>query len=897
MKYLLSILLFTFSLPFTWCQSYLKAEGKQIVNEDNESIILRGMGLGGWMVQEGYMLQTAEFASPQHQIKERITEIIGEEATAEFYEAWLENYMQKVDVDSLKSWGFNSVRLPMHYNLYTLPIEDEPIPGKNTWLEKGFQLTDSLISWCAQNEMYVVLDLHAAPGGQGYDEGISDYDPDKDSFWENVENRNKAASLWKRLAARYVDEPWVAGYDLLNEPNWNLPGGSLLRSAYIQMTDSIREVDAKHIIFIEGNWFANDFTGLTPPWDNNMVYSPHKYWSINDQASIQWVLDLREEQNVPLYLGESGENSNQWFHDAIKLFEDNDIGWAWWPLKKVEAIAGPLSVNKTFGYEALLNYWKGTGNMPTKESATLALMQLAENYKMENCEFESGVIDAMFRQVQTNETKAFRKHNIPGKINAVDYDLGKNQFAYKDNDYATFHVSTGTFTAWNNGWSFRNDGVDIEPTEDNENSSGFNVGWTNENEWMKYSLDQVESGVYKIVLRIAGGDFGGKMHFSANDVDISMEQFVPFTGGYQDWDNLEIEDVVIYDDFDQIKFHIDGAGFNISSYEFIKTGEIEDVEALFVSGITEDKNNVSVFTNKQLDINSEINISDFSLLVNGQNYTVTDVEIDPVDTRIIHYTVGQDLIFTDIIKASYNGNSIQSIDDDFLGAFAQKDITNNLPTFLIIPSKIEAENYINESGITLETSTDLGGGQNIGYLDVGDFCEYDVLVQYGGAYEINYRNASDGHIGGLKLEFENEVGEVTEIHSIEFSSTGGWQTWQDSKFDVYIPEGRYTMRLIITKSQFNLNWMDFKLISPVKNEENLTVQVFPNPTMQTCYIDDSKSESEISNYTLSDLQGQIISQGKLADNRINLSNYESGVYFLRLKAKNGLEIVEKIIKL
>ena len=174
----------------------------------------------------------------------------------------------------MKAWGFNSVRLPMHYNLFTLPIEEEPVPGENTWLEIGFELTDSVVSWCKQNEMYVILDLHAAPGGQGYDAAISDYDPSKPSLWESVENRNKMASLWKRLAEIYVDEDWVAGYDLLNEPNWDLPNGTALRNLYEQCTDSIRSVDPDHIIFVEGNWWANDFTGLTPPWDDQLVYSP-----------------------------------------------------------------------------------------------------------------------------------------------------------------------------------------------------------------------------------------------------------------------------------------------------------------------------------------------------------------------------------------------------------------------------------------------------------------------------------------------------------------------------------------------------------------------------------------------------------------------------------------------
>ncbi len=896
MRYVLLIVLVICIAPQAMAQSYLRAEGKQIVNENNESIILRGMGLGGWMVQEGYMLQTAEFASPQHQIKARITEIIGEEATAEFYDAWLENYLQKEDVDSMKSWGFNSIRLPMHYNLYTLPIEEEPIPGKNTWLEKGFELTDSLIAWCAQNEMYVILDLHAAPGGQGYDQGISDYDPTKDSFWENAENRSKAAALWKKLAERYVDEPWIAGYDLLNEPNWNLPGGTLLRTAYMQMTDSIRSVDNKHILFIEGNWFANDFTGLTPPWDDNMVYSPHKYWSINDQASIQWVLDLREEQNVPLYLGESGENSNQWFHDAIHLLEEHEIGWAWWPLKKVEAIAGPLSASKTFGYEALLNYWKGIGSMPTEESAKTALMQLTENYKLQNCTFEPGVIDAMFRQVTTDETKAFRDHTIPGKINAVDYDLGKNQFAYSDVDYATFHVSTGNFTAWNTGWSYRNDGVDIEPSQDNQNTAGHNVGWTDAGEWLKYSINDVDPGIYNIVLRYAGGDFGGKMHFAANGVDITNAQFVPYTGGYQSWEEMTLENVLVYDDFDHITFHIDGAGFNISSYEFIKTGDIEDSSTQFISGITEDKNTVSLFINKKLDPNSSMDINDFSLLVNNSNYTVSEVEIDPIDTRIIHLSVEEEMIFTDIIKASYIGTSINSLDGDALGAFAQKDVNNTLPSFFSIPSKIEAEDFILESGITLENTTDTGGGQNIGYLDVGDYCKYDVFVSFDGIYEINYRNASDGHVGALKLALQNESGEIIDIHSVEFSSTGGWQAWQDSKFNAFIPKGRYIMRLTITKPQFNLNWMDFKLISSNQDLALSSVRIYPNPVKDICFVDDRNCKDCFDSYTIFSMQGKLVSMGALRNKNIQLNHLDAGVYLLRLSDQKGRSTVQKIVK-
>src|SRR6185369_15388115 len=121
----------------------------------------------------------------QHEIRTRIQNLIGQTATDQFYTAWLNYHCTRQDIDSLAKWGFNSIRVPMHYNLFTLPIQSEPTPGTNTWLNTGFALTDSLVKWCSANHMYVILDLHAAPGGQGKDASISDYDPTKPSLWES----------------------------------------------------------------------------------------------------------------------------------------------------------------------------------------------------------------------------------------------------------------------------------------------------------------------------------------------------------------------------------------------------------------------------------------------------------------------------------------------------------------------------------------------------------------------------------------------------------------------------------------------------------------------------------------------------------------------------------------
>src|SRR5690606_4330193 len=136
--------------------------------------------------------------------------------------------------------------------------------------------------------------------------------------------------------------------------------------------------DKNHIIIIEGNGFGNNYSGILPPWDNNMVLSFHKYGNFNDQASIQRFLDLREKYHVPIWLGESGENSNTWFRNAIHLMESHDIGWAWWPLKKV-GFNNPLEIKLTPGYQKLLDYWQGKGAQPDAAEAYKILMNFAES--------------------------------------------------------------------------------------------------------------------------------------------------------------------------------------------------------------------------------------------------------------------------------------------------------------------------------------------------------------------------------------------------------------------------------------------------------------------------------------------------------------------------------------
>ncbi|RYY65807.1 MAG: glycosyl hydrolase family 5, partial [Chitinophagaceae bacterium] len=121
-------------------QGFLHAQGDRLANGSGRPVLLRGMGLGGWMLQEPYMLQLSGGPVNQQEIRQRLERLVGSERTKAFYDAWLDGFVTRADIDSLAAWGFNSVRLPMHYNLFTLPVEREPVKGRNTWLSKGFTL-------------------------------------------------------------------------------------------------------------------------------------------------------------------------------------------------------------------------------------------------------------------------------------------------------------------------------------------------------------------------------------------------------------------------------------------------------------------------------------------------------------------------------------------------------------------------------------------------------------------------------------------------------------------------------------------------------------------------------------------------------------------------------------
>ena len=193
-------------------KGFLHTEGKKVVNGAGEEILLKGWGLGNWLLQEGYMWQifNPRFDRPRR-IEQVVEELTGKEYADAFWKKFREQYVTRADIMKMAELGYNSVRIPMNYRVF---MEDGP--GIH-WKEEGFRLVDQCLTWCEEAGIYAFLDLHGAPGGQT-GSNIDDSVDDVPRLFTDQDSWDKAVALWVKLAERYHGREVVGGYDLLNEP-------------------------------------------------------------------------------------------------------------------------------------------------------------------------------------------------------------------------------------------------------------------------------------------------------------------------------------------------------------------------------------------------------------------------------------------------------------------------------------------------------------------------------------------------------------------------------------------------------------------------------------------------------------------------------------------------------
>jgi aryl-phospho-beta-D-glucosidase BglC (GH1 family) len=287
---------------------FVHRQGKDVVSPEGKKLFLRGINLGNWPEPEGYMFEFKGGPQSPREIEALFNKLIGPKAAEVFWREYRQKYITEQDINFLSRSGFNSVRVALHYEFFVANNGE------------GFHLLDQLVDWCREAGTSVILDLHCAPGGQT---GTNIDDRWRYPWlYESTADQALTIELWKKLALHYRDEPTVLGYDLLNEPithfsqlaKYNPQLGQLYR----QIVAAIREVDDNHIVILEAAQWDTNFGVFGPPFDDNSIYEFHKYWTATEESVISQYLNYRDEYKIPIWLDESGENTNEW----ISRFED-----------------------------------------------------------------------------------------------------------------------------------------------------------------------------------------------------------------------------------------------------------------------------------------------------------------------------------------------------------------------------------------------------------------------------------------------------------------------------------------------------------------------------------------------------------------------------------------------
>ena len=393
----LLIILLLSGIAFPQENNFVSTNGKEIIYQ-GKPVLLKGINLGNWLEPEGYMFKF-KTASSYRLINDVISELIGPVDAAKFWQTFRGQYITKADIKLIKESGLNSVRVPFDYKLF---LSDQH-PG--VWYNEGFKLLDNVITWCKEYNVWVILDLHCAPGGQTGDNIDDGYG--YPFLFENTESQNLTAELWKKIADRYKNESIVLGYDLLNEPiapffnteelNKNL------EPVYKKITSAIREVDTNHIVILGGAQWDSNFKIFGKPFDSKSIYTFHKYWSDTTQSVIQEYIDFRNQNNVPIWLGESGENKDQWISSFRSLLERNNIGWCFWPYKKLDARTCMVSITKTPEFDSVIQFSEKhretfediRKSKPSKEIIEKALNDYLNNILLSNCKINKGYLNAL----------------------------------------------------------------------------------------------------------------------------------------------------------------------------------------------------------------------------------------------------------------------------------------------------------------------------------------------------------------------------------------------------------------------------------------------------------------------------------------------------------------------
>lgn len=379
---------------------FVQVKGPDLIKPDGTKLFIVGTNLGNWLNPEGYMFGFQRMNAPR-QINDLFCHLVGPEKTAEFWQRFKDNYITKADIDYIASTGANTIRLPFHYKLFT----DEDYMGL-TSAQDGFARIDSVVSWCRADSLYLILDMHDAPGGQTGD----NIDDSYGYPWllENEKCQKQFCDIWRSIADHYKDEPVVLGYELINEPIATYFDNqdelnAKLEPLHKKAVAAIREVDKNHVILIGAPQWNSNFEPLKDTdYDPQLMFTCHRYGGPATADAIRSYIDFRDRSNRPMYMGEIGHNTDEWQADFVKVMKDNNIGYTFWPYKKRDDSC-MMGITMPEEWEEVVRFAEGPHHTfaevrdarPDRAKAQVALDKFIEQCKVENCVPQEGYIASM----------------------------------------------------------------------------------------------------------------------------------------------------------------------------------------------------------------------------------------------------------------------------------------------------------------------------------------------------------------------------------------------------------------------------------------------------------------------------------------------------------------------
>ncbi|MFN3405321.1 MAG: glycoside hydrolase family 9 protein [Cytophagaceae bacterium] len=236
-----------------------------------------------------------------------------------------------------------------------------------------------------------------------------------------------------------------------------------------------------------------------------------------------------------------------------------------------------------------------------------------------NAAFNGAV--AYINKIENNITGGTRSpyggsaHLIPGTIQFETYDTGGQNLSFYDT------------TPANEGGALRNDAVDIEAAT----GGGYNVGWTIAGEWLEYTVNVTQPGLYNLRVRHAGLNTAGAIRLSIGGNFVSPQLNLPATGGWQTWANTNFTNISLSQGEHILRVHIITGNVNLHHMEFTSA---------IVTGINKSIDTFKVYPNPATDRifisnanDSNWEISDLSgrVLMNVHVHEGMEIDISSLD--------------------------------------------------------------------------------------------------------------------------------------------------------------------------------------------------------------------------------------------------------------------------